>query len=52
MSIRDIHNVQQALNIAILANLPMTCIKDPPRVELFQFERDIPVNLNLDGVPA
>ena len=49
MCIGNIHNIQQALKIAIFANLPVQGVKHATRLKFGKFGGNIAVNLDLCG---
>ena len=51
MRIRDIQDIQQALNRPIFTNLPMQGIKDAVRLDIVKLFHQIPVKLYLYCVP-
>ena len=52
MCIGNIHNIQQALDIAIFANLAVQGVEHTTRLKFGKFGGNIAVNLDLNSIPA
>ena len=52
MGVGNIHDIQQALNIAILTNLAMQGIEHAAWLKFSKRSGNIPVDFNLNSIPA